>query len=360
MRQLPATCWTLLRLICFGVGLLAVLFLWPASSDRSPGILNESNKTANFCSTRLFIRGYEAISTANGTSKVKHLRRKDILVISYESPQYHYHITSLTFRQDDFFFTGLEVFVLFALFLFVYIPQSWTCRSRILSFAVCCASFLALFALRAVAYGLAAHFFRPTTIIWSADPIVRALLLLTSLLTAMGVLKQKVASPPGEHPLHFRYELLLALLPCFLVGCKDSFSNNNVTITVGGNGDNWAVLILGLGMMLWPHVRDWRTRRKVKEKDVKPPKSARTGFTQRQIAKWFQVTVREVKRWESGTATPPNGYSKDLRLSGDFERLQVVLKAYWDVKRSQGGDAYSSKMILRELSEEEAYKRRQR
>ena len=360
MRQLLASPWALFRHLCFGCGLLAVLFLWPTTPAKSPGILNKSNSAANFCSARLFIKGYEAISTANGTSKVKHLRRKDILVISYESPKYHYHITSLTFRQDDFFFTGLEVFVLFALFLFVYIPQSWTCRSRILSFAVCCASFLALFALRAVAYGLAAHFFRAATIIWFADPIVRVLLLLAALLAAMGVLRQKAASSPGEYPLHFRYGLILALVPCLFVGCTGDISNNNVTIVVGGTGDSWIILLLGVGMMLWPHVRDWTTRRKVEEKDVKPPKSARSGFTQRQIAKWFQKTEREVKRWESGAATPPNGYTKELRLSGDFERLQVVLKAYWDVKRSQGGDVYSSKMILRGLTDEESYKRRQR
>lgn len=360
MRQFLVSHWTLLRHLCFGVGLLSVLFLWPTTPAQSPSVLRQANEVANFCSSHLFIKGYEAISTANGTSKVKHLRRKDILVISYESPKYHYHITSLTFRQDDFFSTWLKVLVLFALFLLVYAPQRCTRQSKVLSFAIYCASFLALFVLRAVAYGIAAHFFQTATIIWFADPIVRALLLLAAVLVAMGVLRQRAYSSPGEYPSHFRYELLLALLPCLLAGCKGSFSNNNVTIVVGGNGDSWAVLLLGLGMMLWPHVRDWRTRRKAEEKDVKPPKSARTGFTQHQIAKWFQVTEREVKRWESGEATPPNGYSKELRLSGDFERLQVVLKAYWDVKRSQGGDVYSSKMILRGLSDEEAYKRRQK
>ena len=360
MRQLLASPWALFRHLCFGCGLLAVLFLWPTTPAKSPSILNESNRAANFCSAQLFIKGYEAISTANGTSKVKHLRRKDILIISYESPQYHYHITSLTFRQDNFLSTGLKVLLLFALFLLVYTPRRYTRHSRVLSFAVYCACFLSLFALRAVAYGLAAHFFRTATIIWFADPIVRALLLLAGLLIALGVLRPSAASSPGEYPSKFRYELLLALLPCLLAGCTGDISNNNVTIVVGGNGDSWVVLLLGVGMMLWPHVRDWTTRRKVEEKDVKQTKSARTGFTQRQIAKWFLVTVREVKRWDSGEATPPNGYSKELRLSGDFERLQVVLKAYWDVKRSQGGDAYSSKMILRGLSDEEAYRRRQR
>ena len=360
MRQFAAILWTLLRHLCFGGGLLAVLFLWPTPSVRAPGILNEANRAANYCTARLFVRGFETISTANGTSKILHLRRKDILVFSYESPKYCYHADSLTFRKDDFFSTGLKVLALFALFLFFYTPQRWTCHSRVLSFAVYGASFLALFALRAVAYGLAAHFFHAATIICFADPIVRILLLLAALLAAMGVLRQKAASSPGEYPLHFRYGLILALVPCLFVGCTGDISNNNVTIVVGGTGDSWIVLLLGAGMMLWPHVRDWRRRRKVEEKEVKPPKSARSGFTQRQIAKWFQKTEREVKRWESGTATPPNGYTKELRLSGDFERIQVVLKAYWDVKRSQGGDAYSSKMILRGLSDEETYKRRQR
>ena len=360
MRQLLASPWALFRHLCFGCGLLAVLFLWPTTPAKSPSILNESNRAANFCSARLFIKGYEAISTANGTSKVKHLRRKDILIISYESPKYCYHADSLTFRKDDFFSTGLKVLALLALFLFAYTPQRWTCHSRFLSFAVGCASFLAFFALRAVAYGLAAHFFRAATIIWFADPIVRVLLLLAALIIALGVLKVKEGATPKASPTHFRYGLLLSLVPCLLVGCSGNISNNNVTIVVGGTGDSWIILLLGVGMMLWPHIRDSRTRRKAEEKDVKPPKSARTGFTQRQIAKWFQVTEREVKRWESGAATPPNGFSKELRLSGDFERLQVVLKAYWDVKRSQGGDAYSSKMILRGLSDEEAYRRRQR
>ena len=49
-------------------GLLAVLFLWPTSPAKSPGILNKSNNAANFCSARLFIKGYGAISTANGTT----------------------------------------------------------------------------------------------------------------------------------------------------------------------------------------------------------------------------------------------------------------------------------------------------
>lgn len=360
MKQFLASRWTIFRHLCFGVGLLVVLFAWPNAPVKSPGILGEACRTANFCTPRLFIKGYEAISTANGTSKVKHLKRKDVLVISYESPQYVYHITSLTFRQDDFLSSGLKVLVLFALFLLVYTPQRYTRHSRVLSFAVYCASFLALFALRAVAYGLAAHFIKTATLIWFADPIVRAFLLIAAILAAMGVLRQSAASSPGEHPSHFRYELLLALLPCLLVGCSGDISNNNVTIVVGGNGDSWAVLLLGLGMMLWPHVRDWRTSRKDEDKSDKPPKSPRTGFTQSKIAKLFLVTEREVKRWESGAATPPNGYSKELRLSGDFERLQVVLKAYWDVKQSQGGDVYASKMILRGLSDEEAYKRRLR
>ena len=360
MRQFPSSIWTLLRHLCFGGGLLAVLFLWPTPSVRAPGIMNEANRAANFCTARLFVRGFEAISTANGTSKVQHLRRKDILAFSYESPKNCYHADSLTFRRDDFFSTGLKVLALFALFLFVYTPQRWTCHSRVLSFAVSCSSFLALFALRAVAYGLAAHFFHAATIIWFADPIVRVLLLLAALIIALGVLKVKEGATQKASPTHFRYGLLLSLVPCLLVGCSGNISNNNVTIVVGGTGDSWIILLLGVGMMLWPHIRDSRTRRKVEEKDVKPPKSARTGFTQRQIAKWFQVTEREVKRWESGAATPPNGFSKELRLSGDFERLQVVLKAYWDVKRSQGGDVYSSKMILRGLTDEESYKRRQR
>ncbi len=70
MRQFLASHWTLLRHLCFGVGLLSVLFLWPTTPAQSPSVLRQANEVANFCSSRLFIKGYEAISTANDTSKV--------------------------------------------------------------------------------------------------------------------------------------------------------------------------------------------------------------------------------------------------------------------------------------------------
>ena len=35
-----------------------------------------------------------------------------------------------------------------------------------------------------------------------------------------------------------------------------------------------------------------------------------------------------------------------------------VLKAYWDLKQSQGGDVYSAKMVLHGLSDEAMHQKR--
>lgn len=88
----------------------------------------------------------------------------------------------------------------------------------------------------------------------------------------------------------------------------------------------------------------------------RPTKASRTGFTQKQISKWFQVSEKEVSRWENGEATPPIGYSIALRLSGDWDQLEVVLKTYWDLKRSQGRDAYNSGKLVHTDSAEFIHK----
>lgn len=78
----------------------------------------------------------------------------------------------------------------------------------------------------------------------------------------------------------------------------------------------------------------------------RPSKASRTGFTQKQISKWFQVSEKEVSRWDNGEVAAPLGYSLAFRQSGDWEQLEVVLKAYWDLKRSQGSDAFNSGKLI--------------
>lgn len=88
----------------------------------------------------------------------------------------------------------------------------------------------------------------------------------------------------------------------------------------------------------------------------RPFKAARTGFTQKQIAKWFQVSEKEVSRWDNNEVTPPLGYSLAFRQSGDWDQLEVVLKAYWDLKRSQGADAFNSGKLIHTDSAEFIHK----
>lgn len=78
----------------------------------------------------------------------------------------------------------------------------------------------------------------------------------------------------------------------------------------------------------------------------RPSKASRTGFTQKQISKWFQVSEKEVSRWDNSEVTPPIGYSLALRLSGDWDQMEQTLKTYWDLKRSQGRDAFNSGKLI--------------
>lgn len=364
--QLPSLNITgLLRLLCFGAAFLAVLFLWP--QGKSSRLLNEFNAAANYNSTQLFIKGFEIWPTGNVKTEIHYLKGKDLVVYHHQLPRYRYNICSLTFRQDDFFSTGLRGLVLLALFLFVYDRRRCSFHRRILTLATYEAGFIALFALRAFAYGIAVHYFEAATLIFGADPTIRVILLLAAYFIALYVTRRR----EGDEgmPLCLGAALLLSALPSILTGCRADFSNSNITVTVGGDGDSWAILVLGLSMMLWPHIRELKARKTstateevtqgtAKGKGGRPPKPTRSGFTQKQVAKWFQVTERQVKRWESGEAAVPNGYSAELRQSGDWDRIQIVLKAYWDIKQSQGGDVYSAKMVLHGLSDEAMHQKR--
>lgn len=89
-----------------------------------------------------------------------------------------------------------------------------------------------------------------------------------------------------------------------------------------------------------------------------PYKAARTGFPQSKIARWFKVSVSEVYRWDNGLVTPPPGYSLELRLSGDWDRLEVVLKNFWKLKSLRTGDVYNSKMLIHTDNPEFIHKHR--
>lgn len=91
-----------------------------------------------------------------------------------------------------------------------------------------------------------------------------------------------------------------------------------------------------------------------------PRKSSRKGFTQKQIAKWFLVSEREVSRWETGSSTPPIGYSVEMRMSGDWNLIENVLKNHIELKRSQTCDAFGSGKVIRGMSEEEIYRKRRK
>ena len=89
----------------------------------------------------------------------------------------------------------------------------------------------------------------------------------------------------------------------------------------------------------------------------RPSKASRTGFTQKQISKWFQVSEKEVSRWDNNEVTPPIGYSLAFRMSGDWDRLETILKAYWDLKRSRNADAYNSRKLIHTDSAEFIYRK---
>lgn len=77
-----------------------------------------------------------------------------------------------------------------------------------------------------------------------------------------------------------------------------------------------------------------------------PFKAARTGFPQEKVAKWFKVSTMQVHRWETGATTPPPGYSLALRLSGNWDEMETVLKTYWDLKSLKTGDVYNSGRLI--------------
>lgn len=370
MQRYSTVLKAILRHLCFFVGMSAVFFLWPDVPDKSPGILRQANGFANDCSSRLFVCGFKYCPVAGVPSKIERLKRKDILVVTREQPENVYHSDSLTFRHDNLFLVGLKFFALFGLFLLVYAPGRCTSLLGVFDLAVCGGGFLSLFLLRAVAYGMAMHFFSAASIISGADPVVRRVLLSFDSLCAVAILLRTDGKAAEESHRQARSALLLFLAMCALAGCHGDFSNCNVTlIKVGGTGEDGMVLFLGIGMMLGVLAREIATLGRGRAKDEariepagdgrgRPSGRTRSGFTQKQVAKWFLVTVREVKRWESGEASPPKGYSKELRMSGDWKRMETVLTDYWDLKRSQGADVYSAKMVLHGLSDEESYRKR--
>ena len=77
-------------------------------------------------------------------------------------------------------------------------------------------------------------------------------------------------------------------------------------------------------------------------------------------AEWFLVSEREVSRWETGSSTPPIGYSVEMRMSGDWNLIENVLKNHIELKRSQTCDVFGSGKVIRGMSEEEIYRKRRK
>lgn len=276
-------------------------------------------------------------------------------------------VEHLTFRYDNFCNIAWRLLVILLLWTLVCPPFVPTTRVRkVLSVPAAALAFCVFFLFRCFTYGFLAHIYGVCTIGGTVDPVFRALMCYVIPMTAAVVQSRgRGPAPVRPAPQAVKALLLLAAL-CLVGGCRDLFSNNRISISIGGETSSFYIAVASfvLGSFCANLVRELRhgtsAPREPAKPSAAPPRAERRGFTQRQIAKWFQVTEREVKRWDAGEASPPPGYTPELRKSGDWTRMEVVLKAYWDLKRSQGGDAWSSKRIVHGLSDEAAYRMRPR
>ena len=80
------------------------------------------------------------------------------------------------------------------------------------------------------------------------------------------------------------------------------------------------------------------------------------GFTVVWVAHLFMVAERTVRRWENSQCPPPIGYSRILRLSGDWARLIECIQTYHRNRLRSDFDAYNSKLLIHFKDEQHLYK----
>lgn len=105
-------------------------------------------------------------------------------------------------------------------------------------------------------------------------------------------------------------------------------------------------LVRAIVTSLSPEVRGEILKLVHSPKPGAPFKAARTGFPQRKVANWFKVSEKEISRWDNNQSTPPPGYSLALRMSGNWDEMETVLKTYWSLKNLKSGDAYNTGRLI--------------
>ncbi len=112
------------------------------------------------------------------------------------------------------------------------------------------------------------------------------------------------------------------------------------------NIDDDLPLVRAIVTGLSPEVRTEILKLVHSPKPGAPFKAARTGFPQHKVANWFKVSPMQVYRWENNIQPPPAGYSLALRLSGNWDEMETVLRNYWNLKSLKKGDAYNTGKII--------------
>ena len=289
-----------------------------------------------------------------------------------ETPIYN----TLDFAYDNLFGIAVRCLVIFILAILILNPNNAKLKFRLQAMALAAAAYPCFHVLRGALFGMSIHLVDPIFYVQHIDPFVRVFCL--AAFPAVGIARlpdnDKSESVRRTQIKSISAAAVIAVISLVLAGCKGSFSNNTITVNVGGGDVLPYIAIFVMGG--WSTFKKFKQKITGADKGAAKPKGALKKLTQKEVADLFgpPCNADMVGNWESygkdgvkRGAMPPSAeyggklypYVRELRTNPTPENMEIlgaIAKRFRETAAVQ--DGIESGKFTHPRSEESLYRAR--